>query len=277
MFGQKFYNGVIRKYVIYFGTLFNQIEIDRVDGSGDTIQNIRVPISYGPRQSFIERLNVDPNLDRQVAVQLPRMSFEMSNMQYAPERRLNPARKLYQVKSDDTHRFKSTFTPTPFDINFQLSIAVKNAEDGVRILEQILPFFTPEYTATLKLLDDFDVKMDIPVVFQSLTSEDTYEGDMETRRALIHTLDFIVKGYIFGRVSDQGGLIRSANTQFFVDTTANGAFTLDGSDPSSKVVIKPGLDANGNPTSNSSVSINTNSINANDNFGYISEKTVENG
>ena len=276
MFGQKFYNGVIRKYVIYFGTLFNDIEIDRTDNTGAVIQTLRVPISYGPRQSFIERLNVDPNIDRQVAIQLPRMSFEMTNFAYAPERRLNPTKKIYQQNADDTHRFKSTFTPTPFDINFQLSVAVKNAEDGVKILEQILPFFTPEYTATLKLLDTMDIKYDIPVVFQSLATEDTYEGDFETRRALIHTLDFVVKGYIFNQVVDKAGIIRTANTRFFVDTTTSG-FTLDGKDEASKVVIKPGLTANGTATSNSSLSINTNSINANDDFGYIIDKTVTNG
>jgi|TARA_B100000035_G_C21019224_1_gene563300 hypothetical protein len=277
MFGQKFYNGIIRKYVIYFGTLFNQIEIDRTDSSGDVIQSIRVPISYAPRAGFIERINVDPNLDRQVAVQLPRMAFEMTSFTYAPERRLNPAKKIYNTKSGDNHNYKSMFTPTPFDITFSLAIAVKNAEDGVRILEQILPFFTPEYTATLKLVDDMDIKMDIPVVFQSLQTEDSFEGDFITRRAIIHTIDFVVKGYLFGRVNDQAGLIRTANTRFFVDESDPNVFQLDGEDEASKVVIKPGLDANGNPTSNSSASINIDSITANDNFGYIINKTVENG
>ena len=119
--------------------------------------------------------------------------------------------------------------------------------------------------------------MDIPVVFQSLQTEDSFEGDFITRRAIIHTIDFVVKGYLFGRVNDQAGLIRTANTRFFVDESDPNVFQLDGEDEASKVVIKPGLDANGNPTSNSSASINIDSITANDNFGYIINKTVENG
>ena len=273
MFGQKFYNGVIRKYVIYFGTLFNDLEIDRVDSAGTVQQTLRVPISYGPRQKFIERLDVDANLDRKVALQLPRMSFEMTAFQYDAERRLSPTKKIYQAKTDDTNNLLSTYTPTPFDIGFQLAIMVKNAEDGVRILEQILPFFTPEFTATLKLIDNMDFVLDVPVIFQGLNTEDSYEADYTTRRVLIHTLDFVVKGFVFGNVKDQKRLIRSANTQFHVDPGATGVFKLDATSVASKVVVKPGLDANGVATSNSSVSINTNSINANDSFGYITEKT----
>lgn len=272
MFGEKFYNGAIRKYVIYFGTLFNDIEIDRVNSAGTTTQSLRVPINYGPKEKYDAMLTQNPNLDRKVGITLPRMSFEMTSFTYAPERRLSPTKRLYHVDRD-SGKYQSTFTPTPFDIGFQLAIFVRNAEDGVRILEQILPYFTPEFTATLKLLDDMpDVKMDIPVVFNSLTTEDTYEGDFETRRSIIHTLEFMVKGYVFGPVRDRQGIIKLANTQFFVEPSGN-TWNLDGEDPASKVTIRPGLDANGNPTSNASLSINTNSITANDNYGYIIDKT----
>ena len=177
MFGKKYYNGVIRKYVVYFGTLFNNIEIDRENNAGETIQTMRVPISYGPRQKYIERLNVDPNLDRQIQIQLPRMSFEMISFQYDAERRMNPMRDLVQAKSGQSFNLSSVGTPTPFNIGFELAIMVKNAEDGVRILEQILPYFTPEYTATLKLIDGLDFGFDIPVVFNNLDTSDTYEGN----------------------------------------------------------------------------------------------------
>jgi len=273
MFGKKYYNGVIRKYVIYFGTLFNNIEIDRVNSAGERVQTLRVPISYGPRQKFIERLNVDPNLDRQVQIQLPRMSFEMNSFQYDPERRMNPMRDLYKGAST-SFNLSSVGTPTPFNIGFELAILVKNAEDGVRILEQILPYFTPEYTATLKLLDNLDFGFDIPVVFSQMQTQDTYEGNFEQRRAIIHTLQFEVKGYVFGPVEDKKGIIKTANTQFYVDPGAAGVFTINSNaTPASKVHIKPGLDANGNPTTNNQVTINTNSISANDNFDYIINKT----
>lgn len=272
MFKEKFYNGSIRRYVIYFGTLFNNIEIDRVDNSGTVTQSIRVPVTYAPKEKFIAQLEQNPDHSKTVAIQLPRMSFEMTSFQYAAERRLNPNKRLYNTVSGNNSELRSAFTPTPFDIGFQLNVYVRNAEDGVRILEQILPYFTPEFTATLQLVDSMpDVKMDIPLVFQSLSTEDTYEGDFITRRALIHTLEFSMKGYIFGPVRERSGLIKLANTQFFVET--GDTFNLDGQDVVTKVVAKPGLDANGNPTSNSSVSINTSSIAANSNYGYIIEKT----
>ena len=273
MFGKKYYNGVIRKYVVYFGTLFNNIEIDREDSSGNVIQTTRVPISYGPRQKYIERLNVDPNLDRQIQIQLPRMSFEMISFQYDAERRMNPMRDLVQAKSGQSFNLSSVGTPTPFNIGFELAIMVKNAEDGVRILEQILPYFTPEYTATLKLIDGLDFGFDIPVVFNSLDTSDTYEGNYESRRALIHTLRFDVKGYVFGAVEDKKGLIKKANTQFFVDPSDPGTFNINSiATPASRITITPGLDANGNPTSNSTIAINTDSVSANDNYGFVTDK-----
>lgn len=274
MFGDKFYNNVIRKYVVYFGTLFNEIEIDRTNNAGTVIQEMRVPIHYGPRQKYLMRNDVDPNLDRQVAVQLPRMSFEMTSFNYDPERRMNPNRRIYQAKSDSTFNLLSTYTPQPFNIGFELNIAVRNAEDGVKILEQILPFFTPEYTATLKLLDDMpDIKFDVPVVFEGLSSMDQYEADFTQRRQLIHTLQFLVKGYVFGPVKDRKGVIKKANTQFHVDPSDEGVFDLRNDTPASKIVITPGLDANGNPTSNASVAINTDSVSANDNYGHVMANT----
>jgi len=262
MFGEKFYNGIIRKYVIYFGTLFNDIEIDRVNSSNNVIQTIRVPISYGPKEKYLAQLDQNPNLDRKVAIQLPVMSFEMTSFNYSAERRLNPLTRMY-YNTAAVNKLKSVFTPTPFDIGFQLNIYVRNAEDGVRILEQVLPYFTPEYTATLKLLDNMpDVKVDVPVVFNSMTTEDTYEGDYETRRALIHTLDFTIKGYVFGPVRERSGLIRMANTQFFIDSSPTGEWDITRSDPdtpgtpSSKITIVPGQDANGNPISYTGITAN---------------------
>lgn len=262
MFGEKFYNGIIRKYVIYFGTLFNDIEIDRVNSSNTVIQTLRVPISYGPKEKYVAQLEQNPNLDRRVSIQLPIMSFEMTSFNYSPDRRLNPINRLY-YNTSAVNKLKSVLTPTPFDIGFSLNIYVRNAEDGVRILEQVLPYFTPEYTATLKLIDNMpDIKVDVPVVFNSMTTEDTYEGDYESRRALIHTLDFTMKGYVFGPVREKAGIIRMANTQFFIDTSPAGEWDITRSDPdtpgtpSSKITIVPGQASNGAPINYTGITAN---------------------
>ena len=269
MFGKKFYNGAIRKYVIYFGTLFNDIEFDR-ENDGVVVQEVRVPISYGPREKYLNRIQQDPNLEKQVEVNLPRMSFEMTSFNYAPERRLGTTQKLYQCITGDAQRMASVYTPTPFDIGFQLAIFVRNAEDGVRILEQILPFFTPEFTATLKLLDDMpDIKTDVPLIFNSLSTEDTYEGSYENRRTLIHTLDFTLKGYLFGPVTNQAGIIKTANTQLFVDTNAEGVWDFNNDQVHAEIVVTPGVDANGNPTSNSANAVDANTVAPGDDFDYI--------
>ena len=159
---------------------------------------------------------------------------------------------------------KSVYNPVPYTMNFSLYVYVKNAEDGTKILEQILPFFTPDWTATVNLLPEMEITQDIPTVLNSVSTEDIYEGDFITRRALIHTLEFTMKGYVFGPVS-KSGVITLANTNFFIDTDTIG---------SSNTIVetidtRAGLLANGSPTSNASLTIGRDEIDANDNFGYI--------
>lgn len=275
MFGNKHYNGIIRKYVILMGTLFNNIEIDRVESDGSTSQTIRVPVTYGPKERFLARIEaVGQDLERKIGFRLPAMSFEMTSFVYASDRRLNPNKKMLSTTSRDSISYKSVFTPTPFDIGFQVSVFVKNAEDGVRILEQILPYFTPEFTATIKPIDSMpDILTDIPIVFNGLNTEDTYEGDYETRRVLIHTLDFTLKGYVYGPVTNKSGVINTANTQLFVDTSGQDIFDLTNEQFASELVVAPGKDANGDPTTNASTTVAANTISANDNFDYIVTKT----
>lgn len=276
MFGHTFYHETIRKYIILFGTLFNDIYIQRNDNSGTNIQNIKIPISYAPRDKILSRLDTDPGLNRQVAVTLPRMSFDMSAMTYDPERKLNTIQKnIALVKRSDgleneqeKSNLKSVYNPVPYTMNFSLYVYVKNAEDGTKILEQILPFFTPDWTATVNLLPEMEITQDIPTVLNSVSTEDIYEGDFITRRALIHTLEFTMKGYVFGPVS-KSGVITLANTNFFIDTDTIG---------SSNTIVetidtRAGLLANGSPTSNASLTIGRDEIDANDNFGYINSLT----
>jgi|TARA_A100001391_G_scaffold180262_1_gene145664 hypothetical protein len=285
MFGHQFYHSTLRKYVIIFGTLFNEITLTRTDNNGNRVQDIKVPLAYGPRDKTIARLEQDPDLDREAAIVLPRMSFEMIGLSYATERKLNTVRRnvaVHDVNNKDNYR--TMYNPVPYDINFELNIFSRYTEDSTKIIEQIMPFFTPEFTITATLIPDMNWTIDIPVVLEAVTISDTYEADYQQRRALIHTLTFTMKGQLFGPVT-KSGLIKTANTQFYVDTTtkfantnpantvlksiatshSNGTqFTLH-----SRGTITPGLLANGSPTTNASLTVNTSSIQANDNYDYI--------
>ena len=182
-----------------FGNMFNDVKVDRFDTNGEVQQTLAVPISYGPRQRFIARLDADPNLDREVSITLPRLGFEFTSMNYAPDRKLNSMNRIIAESKIDG-KYPNVFQPVPYDLNFSLYIMVKNAEDGTQILEQILPFFTPDFSVTMNVLPEVGLKLDIPTVLQTVNSEDTYEGDFETRRVLTWQLDFVVKGYVFGPV-----------------------------------------------------------------------------
>lgn len=210
MFTDQYYHGVIRKYVIIFGNLFNDIKVQRFNSSGQRIQTIEVPLAYGPKEKFLVRISQDPNLDKEVALTLPRMGFEMLGMTYAPQRKLPSTVKNVAVTSNgDENKLNAQYTPVPYDMDFRLSIFVQNADDGVQIIEQIVPYFTPEFTITANLIPAMGIKMDVPTILNSVTTEDTYEGDFNTRRALIWTLDFTMKGYIYGPVRNSGTIKRS--------------------------------------------------------------------
>jgi hypothetical protein len=285
MFGQTFYHELLRKYIIMFGNLFNDIQVNRYDASNNLITNLRVPVNYGPREKALSRLDQNPDLIPEYAMILPRMSFEMTSMNYAPTRKLNTIdRKVYQTGSD-TSRLKFQYNPVPYDINMALSIMVKNADDGAQILEQILPYFTPEWTTTMNVIPEMNIKQDVPVVLQGVSTEDTYEGSFEQRRALIHTIDFIIKGYFYGPVRtsevikstqiDIGAV--TSNTQYVVDTQSGRTLveTQGISDAdvartgrNSRITAVPTLLANGSTTNSVSESIDAGLIDAADNFGF---------
>ncbi len=215
MFGHDFYHGTIRRYVIMFGNLFNEMQIARFDANGNRIQNLNVPISYGPKQRFIERVQADPTLNRSVSVTLPRLSFALASMNYAPARKLNSTLKFRKGTNDAYNKFTSAFAPVPYDFNFSLGVMVKNSEDGTQIIEKILPFFTPDFTVTMKVLPEIGVNLDIPIELMGISSDDTYEGDFDTsRRVLTWDLEFLVKGYLFGPTT-QSGYIANAEVNIF--------------------------------------------------------------
>lgn len=224
MFGDHFYNQRIRKAVAVFGALFNNINIIRKNSSGTILSQTKVPLSYGPRRDFlarIDQMNSAGNDERQVAIKLPRMSFEIVSMQYDPARQL--PKLNFCNKSDSTgNAGKKLYSPSPYNISFQLSIYAKSQDDALQVVEQILPYFTPHYTLTVNPLEDFDdVKEDTPISLVGVTFSDDYEALIEARRTIVYTLDFEMKINLYKSTSTSGPII----TQYDVDT-----LSLDGSE-----------------------------------------------
>jgi T4-like virus Myoviridae tail sheath stabiliser len=268
MFGQNFYFSTIRKYVTLFGTLFDDISIIRTNSDGDLTAVIKVPITYAPKEKMLARVTQDPAIDRPTATPtLPFMSFEMTNLAYDSARKLNTVGRITTANGQSNNNYKYQYNPVPYNIGFRLYIYVKNPEDGTKIVEQILPFFTPDFTTTLKLIPEMSVTMDVPTIMNSISQEDTYDGNFLQRKAIIWTLDFTMKGYIYGPVKKYP-IILFSNTVFYVPT-GNAASGVNITDYSSYVHIQPGLTANGQPTSNASLSISPYDILATDDYGYI--------
>jgi hypothetical protein len=261
-----FYFSLIRKYIILFGTLFNNIHISRTDKDGNVIMIERVPITYGPKDKMLARVIQDPNIDRPTAIYpLPMMAFEMTSFDYDGARKLQTINRIAIVNPDDKSKNKYQYNPVPYNIGFRLSILVKNAEDGNKIVEQILPYFTPDWTTTAHLIPEMNVTMDIPVILNNVSLEDVYDGQFENRRSLVWNLDFTLKGYIYGPVKSTK-IIKFTNTEFFVATGDN---IREANAAVAYVQVQPGLTANGKPTSNASLSIPVANIIATDTFGYV--------
>lgn len=209
MFGTYFYHSHIRKTVAVFGTLFNDISVHRKDASGGVISYVKVPLSYGPKQKFLTRLFEEPDLNApEVAIRLPRMSFEITGMQYDTSVKLN---KMNTLAKPDIHGQNTIRNPVPYILNFQLSVYAKNQDDALQVVEQILPMFNPEYVVTLKEIPELDIKRDIPIVLQSVTYSDDYEGDFTSRRVLIYTLEFTMKTFFYGPIKQNQAIIKDAN------------------------------------------------------------------
>jgi hypothetical protein len=218
-----------------------------------------VPISYGPYQKFLARVNQDPEINRKTAITLPRMSFEITNMEYDGARKINSTRRISgQSHSDDKKTFQ--YVGVPYNLFFTLSIMTKYAEDGTQILEQIIPFFKPEWTYTVKLIDNLD-PIDIPIILNSVNMEDLYESDFETRRSLLWTLSFTMKAWYFGPQ-------RESSVIKFIDVRTHTKVTTD-AEPEMQFTIQPGLTANGQPTTSIDETVNYELINVDDDWGLI--------
>ena len=201
MLGQQFYHETIRKVVVSFGSLFNDIHLVRKDNSGAIQQSMKVPLAYGPRQKFLVRLNDDPNLAQATAVTLPRIGFEITGMSYDPSRKLQRVQKFKKVKGAKSDQLDTQYMPVPYNIDFELYILSKQSDDALQIVEQILPYFQPDYTVTINDNTDMGIKRDVPVVLNSIGYEDDYQGDFANRRAIIYTLSFTAKFHLYGPVT----------------------------------------------------------------------------
>lgn len=266
MLGTHFYFGTIKNYVIAFGTLFNEIHVSRTDAANNETAFLRVPLSYSSKDKMLARVNSDPNIDRPTAIVLPRMSFVLKELKYDGDRKLNTlGRSTYTTTDKDKNKYQ--YNPVPYNFEFSLNIYVKNAEDGTKIVEQILPFFTPDWTPTIKLIPEMNVVLDTPIILNSITSEDTYDQKFTERRAIIWTLNFTLKGYIFGPIKEKK-IIKFANTTFYVAKQQDLYDAVGNTAPSDRVTVRPAMMANGAPTSNAAASVPLSEIEADDDFGY---------
>ena len=217
MLGTYYYHEIVRKTIISFGTLFNDIHVRHQDKSGNDINDLKVPLAYGPVQKFLARLEQQAELNKAVQINLPRMSFEMTSIAYDSTRKSSLVQTFKTC--DDGSKVKKVFMPVPYNIGFQLNILSKLNDDSLQILEQILPVFQPHFNLTIDLVESIGEKRDIPIILESVSFQDDYEGSFDTRRAIIHTLNFTAKTYLFGPIADSSdGLIRKVQVDVYSST-----------------------------------------------------------
>jgi hypothetical protein len=255
-----FYGGYLKKAIAIFGSRFNDIYITRVDESGDTQQLVKVPISYAPKGKFIARIQGDREGKRDVAIRLPQISFEITGIE-----RDSTARSLLPMNKITAPGFNN-FVGTPYDLTIELNVMTKTMEDGLKIIEQILPFYNPRATVKAALIDDINEVFDIPITLTTTAMTDTYENDFLTRRAIIWTLTFQMKTFFFGPTGPSK-VIKFTTANIFSNPEMTAKFE--------KITVQPGLTANGQPTTKLSETINYLNINEDDPYGFIVIKTDE--
>lgn len=218
MFGTWFYHKRVRTAVSVFGSLFNNLHVLRTNSSGETISQVKVPLSYAPKRNFIERLtemSKGEEAERRVAVKLPRMSFEIVDMSYDAQRQLPKTNSITRSITGTTTQKRRIYTSVPYDISFQLNIYAKSQDDALQIVEQILPYFNPQYTVSVKPFSDYpEILEDVPLILSSIAFQDDYEGPLEQRRTIIYTLTFNMKISFYGPERDSA-IIREVNNNLF--------------------------------------------------------------
>ena len=260
MLGYSWYHGTIRRYIVLFGTIFNDIHITREDANGNLISAIKVPISYGPRDKHLARVIADPELNRPWSLILPMMTFTLKSFYYDADRKLNKVGRLPGKRPTATSKniVNNVYTPVPYTFNFELQVTVKNTDDGSKIIEQILPWFTPDWTPTVRIIDEPEIILDVPLILNPVRMEDTWEGSFESQRYITYTLSFRMLGNIYGP-NRRSPIIKRAITNVGLENT----------DPDFTMITTPGLTVEGLPTSKESESVPYSDIDWNDTFGYI--------
>lgn len=198
---EYFYHEILRKTIVSFGTLFNNINIQKKNSDGVVLEVTKVPLAYGPTQKFLARIEQSPNLNRPIQMSLPRMSFEMVGITYDSQRKVTTTQSFLAKSAGDSKVVSKSYMPVPYNVEFELAIMTKLNDDMLQIIEQILPYFQPSYTLTIDLVDQIGEKRDIPIILNNISMQDDYEGDFSTRRVLIYTLRFTAKTYLFGPVN----------------------------------------------------------------------------
>ena len=217
MLGQQFYHETIRKIIVAFGTTFNNVQLVRKDNSGNITQSMKVPLAYGPKEKFLVRLRADPDLSSKVAITLPRIGFEIQNLAYDGTRKLSRVQKFKKVNTgNNTRTLDTQFMPVPYNLDIVLYVLAKQSDDALQIVEQILPYFQPDYTITVNDMADMGIKRDVPIILNSISYEDNYQGDFEQRRALIYTMNFTCKFYLYGPVTSSN-IIRTVQADHYTD------------------------------------------------------------
>lgn len=259
-----FYHSLIRKYTTLFGTIFSDIKIIRQDDNDPTKnQTLKIPLYYSAKEKVLARSQQAPGtLDRDFAVILPMIAFELMEMHYDSSRSLSKYNKV--VWQDPNSNTKQQYTPVPYEFTFRVNVYIKNTEDGTKIIEQILPYFTPNLNLTAILIEELNEPVDLPITLQSIQLEDLYDGDFKQRKMFVWNLMFSLKGYLYGPIKE-AKLIKFANASIYTATsnnlTQNAKLTV-------KILDTPGLTANGIPTTNPQESISPLLININDDYGF---------
>ena len=221
MFGSHFYNEGMRKLTIAFGQLFNNIIIQNTSSTGAITKRIRVPLAYAPKEKFLVRLEQQPNLEqRETAISLPRMGFEISGISYDSSRKLQRVGKFKNVNTSDAAKQYYQYNPVPYNISFNLYSFTATAEDGLIIVEQILPYFQPDYTVTINAIPEMGIKRDVPITLNSVDYADSYDGSFTNRRAVNYSLSFTAKTYLYGPIYSSK-VIKETQTDLYTDTTGN--------------------------------------------------------
>jgi len=264
-----YYLGSLKNYVVYFGRIFNDIRITRNNEDGEQDTLVRVPLSYSGRDKNLLRVDIkdgSPEMENCPPgfLVFPHMGFEMTGMEYDSDRNQGIHNKIVRKNDDDLDTVKRVFSPAPYNLSFSLYVMSKNIEDGNKIIEQIVPFFKPHFTSSVKISNDpnIDITMDIPVNLDSITFEDKFRGELTERRNVFWTLNFTMSAYFYGPQTTKP-IIKSSDMNFYVGNTSTTNTAV------MSVTVTPGLDANGNPTSNSAVTIPSANIAIDSDFGYI--------